>query len=163
MQKEESGFFLGTQVSTAAGDRPAGMLRPAPHPPWLPPPSPLPVSAMLASSALTAPPACLLPQVDTTLFAEFQAWRESPTLDKTSPFLDRVYREDVGPCLDFTTQEVRQGRGRPAGGPSPAAGGLPLTAPPAALVCCSSRRWYGLPWRTTRSPSSPWLRKHCPQ
>lgn len=49
--------------------------------------------------------------MDTTLFAEFQAWRESPTLDKTSPFLDRVYREDVGPCLDFTMQEVRQGRG----------------------------------------------------
>ncbi|XP_036077177.1 guanine nucleotide exchange factor for Rab-3A isoform X2 [Rousettus aegyptiacus] len=45
-------------------------------------------------------------EVDTTLFAEFQAWRESPTLDKTSPFLDRVYREDVGPCLDFTTQEL---------------------------------------------------------
>nr|XP_019574611.1 PREDICTED: guanine nucleotide exchange factor for Rab-3A isoform X2 [Rhinolophus sinicus] len=45
-------------------------------------------------------------QVDTTLFAEFQAWRESPTLDKTSPFLERVYREDVGPCLDFTMQEL---------------------------------------------------------
>ncbi|MBW00939.1 Guanine nucleotide exchange factor for Rab-3A, partial [Eschrichtius robustus] len=44
-------------------------------------------------------------EVDTTLFAEFQAWRESPTLDKTSPFLERVYREDVGPCLDFTMQE----------------------------------------------------------
>uniref|UniRef100_A0A7N5P097 RAB3A interacting protein like 1 n=1 Tax=Ailuropoda melanoleuca TaxID=9646 RepID=A0A7N5P097_AILME len=45
-------------------------------------------------------------EVDTTLFAEFQAWRESPTLDKTCPFLDRVYREDVGPCLDFTMQEL---------------------------------------------------------
>ncbi|KAF0871754.1 R3GEF factor, partial [Crocuta crocuta] len=45
-------------------------------------------------------------QVDTTLFAEFQAWRESPTLDKTCPFLERVYREDVGPCLDFTMQEL---------------------------------------------------------
>uniref|UniRef100_A0A7N5K701 RAB3A interacting protein like 1 n=1 Tax=Ailuropoda melanoleuca TaxID=9646 RepID=A0A7N5K701_AILME len=45
-------------------------------------------------------------KVDTTLFAEFQAWRESPTLDKTCPFLDRVYREDVGPCLDFTMQEL---------------------------------------------------------
>uniref|UniRef100_A0AC11DFA0 RAB3A interacting protein like 1 n=1 Tax=Ovis aries TaxID=9940 RepID=A0AC11DFA0_SHEEP len=45
-------------------------------------------------------------EVDTTLFAEFQAWRESPTLDKTSPFLERVYREDVGPCLDFTMQEL---------------------------------------------------------
>ncbi|XP_044895360.1 guanine nucleotide exchange factor for Rab-3A isoform X2 [Felis catus] len=45
-------------------------------------------------------------EVDTTLFAEFQAWRESPTLDKSCPFLERVYREDVGPCLDFTMQEL---------------------------------------------------------
>ncbi|XP_027800008.2 guanine nucleotide exchange factor for Rab-3A isoform X1 [Marmota flaviventris] len=45
-------------------------------------------------------------QVDTTLFAEFQAWRASPTLDKACPFLERVYREDVGPCLDFTMQEL---------------------------------------------------------
>ncbi|XP_040837914.1 guanine nucleotide exchange factor for Rab-3A isoform X2 [Ochotona curzoniae] len=45
-------------------------------------------------------------EVDTTLFAEFQAWRESPTLDKSNPFLERVYREDVGPCLDFTMQEL---------------------------------------------------------
>ncbi|XP_054999428.1 guanine nucleotide exchange factor for Rab-3A isoform X1 [Sorex araneus] len=55
------------------------------------------------------PPAASLSfsrQVDTTLFAEFQAWRETPTLDRTSPFLDRVYREDVGPCLDFTMQEL---------------------------------------------------------
>uniref|UniRef100_A0A2R8MFU4 RAB3A interacting protein like 1 n=1 Tax=Callithrix jacchus TaxID=9483 RepID=A0A2R8MFU4_CALJA len=44
-------------------------------------------------------------EVDTILFAEFQTWRESPTLDKTCPFLERVYREDVGPCLDFTMQE----------------------------------------------------------
>lgn len=71
--------------------------------------------------------------MDTTLFAEFQAWRESPTLDKTCPFLERVYREDVGPCLDFTMQEVRPGgRGRPAPGPSPSAGGQPLTTP----ACC---------------------------
>ncbi|XP_049993208.1 guanine nucleotide exchange factor for Rab-3A isoform X5 [Alexandromys fortis] len=45
-------------------------------------------------------------QVDTTLFSEFQAWRASPTLDKDCPFLERVYREDVGPCLDFTVQEL---------------------------------------------------------
>uniref|UniRef100_A0A8C5KJP1 RAB3A interacting protein (rabin3)-like 1 n=1 Tax=Jaculus jaculus TaxID=51337 RepID=A0A8C5KJP1_JACJA len=45
-------------------------------------------------------------EVDTALFAEFQAWRASPTLDKTCPFLERVYREDVGPCLDFTMQEL---------------------------------------------------------
>lgn len=80
---------------------------------------------------LYLPPHCLahLLQVDTTLFAEFQAWRESPTLDKTSPFLERVYREDVGPCLDFTTQEVRQGRGRPVRRPSPRASRQPLTNP----------------------------------
>ncbi|XP_011897491.1 PREDICTED: guanine nucleotide exchange factor for Rab-3A isoform X8 [Cercocebus atys] len=45
-------------------------------------------------------------KVDTILFAEFQAWREAPTLDKTCPFLERVHREDVGPCLDFTMQEL---------------------------------------------------------
>ncbi|XP_051002064.1 guanine nucleotide exchange factor for Rab-3A isoform X3 [Acomys russatus] len=45
-------------------------------------------------------------KVDTTLFAEFQAWKTSPTLDKNCPFLERVYREDVGPCLDFTVQEL---------------------------------------------------------
>ncbi|XP_015333552.1 guanine nucleotide exchange factor for Rab-3A isoform X4 [Marmota marmota marmota] len=45
-------------------------------------------------------------EVDTTLFAEFQAWRASPMLDKACPFLERVYREDVGPCLDFTMQEL---------------------------------------------------------
>ncbi|XP_005063912.2 guanine nucleotide exchange factor for Rab-3A isoform X4 [Mesocricetus auratus] len=45
-------------------------------------------------------------KVDTTLFSEFQAWRASPTLDKDCPFLERVYREDVGPCLDFTVQEL---------------------------------------------------------
>ncbi|XP_053802927.1 guanine nucleotide exchange factor for Rab-3A isoform X2 [Vidua chalybeata] len=44
-------------------------------------------------------------QVDSILFAEFQAWKESPTLDKSCSFLDRIYREDVGPCLDFTKQE----------------------------------------------------------
>ncbi|XP_004646782.1 guanine nucleotide exchange factor for Rab-3A isoform X2 [Octodon degus] len=45
-------------------------------------------------------------EMDTTLFAEFQAWRAAPTLDKACPFLDRVYREDVGPCLDFTMREL---------------------------------------------------------
>ncbi|NWQ83930.1 R3GEF factor, partial [Columbina picui] len=45
-------------------------------------------------------------EVDSILFAEFQAWKESPTLDKSSSFLGRIYREDVGPCLDFTKQEL---------------------------------------------------------
>ncbi|XP_075358066.1 guanine nucleotide exchange factor for Rab-3A isoform X3 [Mycteria americana] len=47
-------------------------------------------------------------EVDSILFAEFQAWKESPTLDKSCSFLDRIYREDVGPCLDFTKQELSE-------------------------------------------------------
>ncbi|NXO02629.1 R3GEF factor, partial [Rhinopomastus cyanomelas] len=45
-------------------------------------------------------------EVDSILFAEFQAWKESPTLDKSCSFLDRIYREDIGPCLDFPKQEL---------------------------------------------------------
>uniref|UniRef100_A0A8D0BI58 RAB3A interacting protein like 1 n=1 Tax=Salvator merianae TaxID=96440 RepID=A0A8D0BI58_SALMN len=45
-------------------------------------------------------------EVDSILFAEFQAWKESPTLDKSCSFLERIYREDVGPCLDFTKHEL---------------------------------------------------------
>ncbi|KAJ8795788.1 hypothetical protein J1605_002550 [Eschrichtius robustus] len=70
------------------------------EPAWQLPPGELPVGPTSATSLSFSR------QVDTTLFAEFQAWRESPTLDKTSPFLERVYREDVGPCLDFTMQEL---------------------------------------------------------
>ncbi|XP_074904427.1 guanine nucleotide exchange factor for Rab-3A isoform X5 [Buteo buteo] len=47
-------------------------------------------------------------EVDSILFAEFQAWKEAPTLDKSCSFLDRIYREDVGPCLDFTKQELSE-------------------------------------------------------
>ncbi|KAM4845144.1 guanine nucleotide exchange factor for Rab-3A isoform 2-T2 [Thomomys bottae] len=69
-----------------------------------------PAWQLLPGEPVTAPTSTtsssLSRQVDTTLFAEFQAWRASPTLDKTCPFLERVYREDVGPCLDFTMQEL---------------------------------------------------------
>ncbi|XP_009990697.1 PREDICTED: guanine nucleotide exchange factor for Rab-3A-like, partial [Tauraco erythrolophus] len=58
--------------------------------------------------ALGADASSSLRQVDSILFAEFQAWKESPTLDKSSSFLDRIYREDVGPCLDFTKQELSE-------------------------------------------------------
>nr|XP_054096953.1 guanine nucleotide exchange factor for Rab-3A isoform X3 [Callithrix jacchus] len=64
---------------------------------------PLPPGEPLAPACTPSP--SFSRQVDTILFAEFQTWRESPTLDKTCPFLERVYREDVGPCLDFTMQE----------------------------------------------------------
>ncbi|XP_062973074.1 guanine nucleotide exchange factor for Rab-3A isoform X1 [Elgaria multicarinata webbii] len=47
-------------------------------------------------------------QVDSILFAEFQTWKESPTLDKSCSFLERIYHEDVGPCLDFTKHELSE-------------------------------------------------------
>ncbi|XP_030416669.1 guanine nucleotide exchange factor for Rab-3A isoform X1 [Gopherus evgoodei] len=47
-------------------------------------------------------------EVDSILFAEFQAWKESPTLEKSCSFLERIFREDVGPCLDFTKQELSE-------------------------------------------------------
>ncbi|XP_032044784.1 guanine nucleotide exchange factor for Rab-3A isoform X1 [Aythya fuligula] len=58
--------------------------------------------------ALGAEACSSLQQVDSVLFAEFQSWKESPTLDKSCSFLDRIYREDVGPCLDFSKQELSE-------------------------------------------------------
>uniref|UniRef100_A0A673A7K9 Guanine nucleotide exchange factor for Rab-3A-like n=1 Tax=Sphaeramia orbicularis TaxID=375764 RepID=A0A673A7K9_9TELE len=42
------------------------------------------------------------------LFAEFLAWKEHPSLDHSSAFLSRIYREDIGPCLSFTRSELSQ-------------------------------------------------------
>ncbi|XP_064019520.1 guanine nucleotide exchange factor for Rab-3A isoform X3 [Pogoniulus pusillus] len=61
-----------------------------------------------AWQALGADASLPLQQVDSILFAEFQAWKESPTLDKSCSFLDRIYREDIKPCLDFTKQELSE-------------------------------------------------------
>ncbi|XP_014915790.1 guanine nucleotide exchange factor for Rab-3A isoform X2 [Poecilia latipinna] len=47
-------------------------------------------------------------QMDSVLFAEFLLWREHPSLDRSSAFLSRVYREDIGPCLSFTRSELSQ-------------------------------------------------------
>uniref|UniRef100_A0A3B3XZM6 GDP/GTP exchange factor Sec2 N-terminal domain-containing protein n=1 Tax=Poecilia mexicana TaxID=48701 RepID=A0A3B3XZM6_9TELE len=46
--------------------------------------------------------------MDSVLFAEFLLWREHPSLDRSSAFLSRVYREDIGPCLSFTRSELSQ-------------------------------------------------------
>uniref|UniRef100_A0A8D2J6E7 RAB3A interacting protein like 1 n=1 Tax=Varanus komodoensis TaxID=61221 RepID=A0A8D2J6E7_VARKO len=61
--------------------------------------------SLAADSSLSS---SLLQQVDSILFAEFQAWKESPTLDKSCSFLERIYQEDVGPCLDFTKHELSE-------------------------------------------------------
>ncbi|KAM9705845.1 rab-3A-interacting protein isoform 3-T4 [Menidia menidia] len=45
-------------------------------------------------------------EVDSHLFGEFRAWREEPTLDRSCCFLERVYREDIYPCLTFSKNEL---------------------------------------------------------
>ncbi|XP_064423399.1 guanine nucleotide exchange factor for Rab-3A isoform X4 [Latimeria chalumnae] len=45
-------------------------------------------------------------EVDAVLFSEFQAWKEEPTLERSCPFLDRIYQEDIGPCLSFAKREL---------------------------------------------------------
>lgn len=47
------------------------------------------------------------PQMDSVLFAEFLMWKEHPGLDRSSAFMSRIYKEDIGPCLSFTRSEVR--------------------------------------------------------
>lgn len=47
-------------------------------------------------------------QVDSQLFSDFKAWKEEPTLDRSCCFLERVYREDIFPCLTFSKSEVHR-------------------------------------------------------
>ncbi|XP_047452007.1 guanine nucleotide exchange factor for Rab-3A isoform X2 [Mugil cephalus] len=47
-------------------------------------------------------------QMDSVLYAEFLMWKEHPCLDRSSAFLSRIYREDIGPCLSFTRSELSQ-------------------------------------------------------
>ncbi|XP_031756399.1 guanine nucleotide exchange factor for Rab-3A-like isoform X1 [Xenopus tropicalis] len=47
-------------------------------------------------------------QVDTLLYSEFLAWKESPTLDRYCPFLSRIYLEDIKPYLDFAERELSE-------------------------------------------------------
>ncbi|XP_057710722.1 rab-3A-interacting protein isoform X2 [Corythoichthys intestinalis] len=45
-------------------------------------------------------------EADAQLFSEFKAWKEDPTLDRGCCFLERVYREDIYPCLTFSKSEL---------------------------------------------------------
>ncbi|XP_061524462.1 rab-3A-interacting protein isoform X2 [Phycodurus eques] len=45
-------------------------------------------------------------EADAQLFTEFKAWKEEPTLDRSCCFLERVYREDIYPCLSFSKSEL---------------------------------------------------------
>ncbi|XP_037098713.1 rab-3A-interacting protein isoform X3 [Syngnathus acus] len=45
-------------------------------------------------------------EADAQLFSEFKAWKGEPTLDRRCCFLERVYREDIYPCLNFSKSEL---------------------------------------------------------
>uniref|UniRef100_A0A4W3IGS4 RAB3A interacting protein like 1 n=1 Tax=Callorhinchus milii TaxID=7868 RepID=A0A4W3IGS4_CALMI len=64
------------------------------------------------SSALPpGPPTPLQPvskesrEMDAVLLEEFQSWREAPSLARGCPFLERIYREDITPCLSFSNPQ----------------------------------------------------------
>jgi len=44
--------------------------------------------------------------IDPTLRQEYVNWKKSPELGSSSPFLARIYREDVEPCLAFPASEL---------------------------------------------------------
>ncbi|XP_053364228.1 rab-3A-interacting protein isoform X2 [Clarias gariepinus] len=60
-------------------------------------------SAMLGSQQELSVPQ---PIVDSILFNEFKAWKEEPTLERSCSFLDRIYKEDIYPCLTFCKSEL---------------------------------------------------------
>lgn len=47
-------------------------------------------------------------EMDSVLYAEFLMWKENPSTERSSAFLSRIYREDIGPCLSFTRSELSQ-------------------------------------------------------
>ncbi|XP_075900455.1 rab-3A-interacting protein isoform X2 [Nelusetta ayraudi] len=66
-------------------------------------------SAMLGSQpdpAATQPIVRECREVDAQLFSDFRAWREEPTLERSCCFLERIYREDIHPCLAFSKSEL---------------------------------------------------------
>ncbi|XP_035258395.1 rab-3A-interacting protein isoform X1 [Anguilla anguilla] len=66
-------------------------------------------SAILGSQqelSITQPIVRDCKEVDTLLFGEFKTWKEEPTLERSCSFLDRVYKEDIYPCLTFSKCEL---------------------------------------------------------
>ncbi|GAB6025786.1 hypothetical protein CHUAL_011767 [Chamberlinius hualienensis] len=45
-------------------------------------------------------------EVDPIYHHEFLLWKENPTFNKDQPFLSRIYKEDILPCLSFTNTEL---------------------------------------------------------
>ncbi|KAL8592743.1 hypothetical protein ACOMHN_045897 [Nucella lapillus] len=50
-----------------------------------------------------------LREVDSVGFEEFRQWKEAPCVtDSTSPFLTRVFSEDIQPCLNFANKDLAE-------------------------------------------------------
>ncbi|XP_036153856.1 rab-3A-interacting protein isoform X6 [Myotis myotis] len=45
-------------------------------------------------------------EADLSLYNEFRSWKDEPTMDRTCPFLDKIYQEDIFPCLTFSKSEL---------------------------------------------------------
>ncbi|KAI5732472.1 hypothetical protein M8J76_000643 [Diaphorina citri] len=45
-------------------------------------------------------------EVDPVVHREFLEWRASPTLSKDSPFIARIYSEDIDKCLEFSNEDL---------------------------------------------------------
>ncbi|XP_061177513.1 guanine nucleotide exchange factor for Rab-3A-like isoform X2 [Saccostrea echinata] len=41
-------------------------------------------------------------EIDSTIYEEFVEWRQKPSLELSNAFLNRMYVEDIGPCLNFS-------------------------------------------------------------
>lgn len=45
-------------------------------------------------------------EVDPRMHTEFLRWKANPCVDKSDPFVARVFREDIDLCLDFPNKEL---------------------------------------------------------
>jgi len=46
--------------------------------------------------------------IDPVLRAEYIVWKKAPDMSSSNPFMARIYKEDVDPCLDFPAQTLSQ-------------------------------------------------------
>lgn len=46
--------------------------------------------------------------MDPNIHQEFLAWKQKPSLDKSDPFIQRVYNEDINLCLKFNNTELSE-------------------------------------------------------
>ncbi|RMZ95793.1 guanine nucleotide exchange factor for Rab-3A isoform X5 [Brachionus plicatilis] len=47
-------------------------------------------------------------EFDPIYFREMSEWKCKPNLDRTNAFLDRVYQEDILPCLNFSNRQISE-------------------------------------------------------